>query len=148
MIEICYPRFDFKTKDEGKKKFIFDPLRKKWLLLTPEEWVRQNFVQYLLHEKKYPAALIALEKEIQLGEVKKRYDLLVYDSRHHPWMLVECKAMGVKLDDSVLDQILRYHAAMPVTILIITNGILCFGFKKSSGTLVSISAIPEHGEES
>lgn len=145
MIVVQYPEPGFKTKDEGAKKFIFDPLRKKWIVLTPEEWVRQNFVQYLLQEKKYPAALIALEKEIQLGELKKRFDVLVYDSGHRPWMLVECKAMDVKLDDAVLEQIIRYHAAVPVSYLIITNGIFCFGFSKKENKLIAITEIPAHG---
>jgi hypothetical protein len=146
MIVVHYPKPDFKIKNEGEKKIIFDPLRKKWIILTPEEWVRQNFVQYLLQGKKYPAALIALEKEIQLGELKKRFDVLVYDSGHRPWMLIECKAMDVKLDDAVLEQVIRYHAAVPVSHLIITNGANCFGFSKKAGTLVPISEMPEHSQ--
>lgn len=146
MIVIHYPQPDFKTKSEGEKKFIFDRLRKKWIALTPEEWVRQNFVQFLLEEKKYPSALIALEKEIQVGELKKRFDVLVYDATYHPWMLVECKAMEVKLDDKVLAQVTRYHVAMPATYLIITNGTTCFGFLKREGTLVPIEEMPEHNK--
>ncbi|HWC54925.1 MAG TPA: type I restriction enzyme HsdR N-terminal domain-containing protein [Chitinophagaceae bacterium] len=146
MIVVHYPEPAFKTKSEGEKKFIFDSLRKKWVKLTPEEWVRQNFIQYLLQEKKYPASLVALEKEIQLGELKKRFDLLVYDSEHRPWMLIECKAMDVKLDDSVLEQVIRYHAAVPVSYLIITNGVVTFGFSKKAGTLVPVSEMPEHNK--
>ena len=146
MIAVHYPSPDFKTKNEGTKKFIFDPLRKKWIVLTPEEWVRQNFVQYLLQKKKYPAALIALEKEIQLGDLKKRFDVLVYDSAHQPWMLIECKAMDVKLNDEVLEQIIRYHAAVPVTYLVITNGTSCFGLLKRGGTLVPIDEMPGHNK--
>jgi hypothetical protein len=146
MIVVHYPEPAFKTRNEGEKKFIFDSLRKKWVKLTPEEWVRQNFIQYLLQEKKYPASLVALEKEIQLGELKKRFDLLVYDSEHRPWMLIECKAMDVKLDDAVLEQIIRYHAAVPVSYLIITNGAVTFGFSKNAGTLIPISEMPEHNK--
>jgi len=76
---------------------IFDALRKRWVKLSPEEWVRQNMVQYLLEEKSYPAALIGVEKEIKLGSLRKRFDLLVYDRAHQPWMLLECKAMEVPL---------------------------------------------------
>lgn len=146
MIAIHYPEFDFKIKNEGSGKLIFDRLRKKWIVLTPEEWVRQNFVEYLLTVKKFPAALIAIEKEIQLGELKKRFDLLVYDPDHKPWMLIECKAMDVKLDDAVLEQVIRYHGAVPVAYLIITNGTYCFGYFKKGGTLIPVSEIPDHGK--
>ena len=77
MLSINYPEPDFRIKKEEGKEFIFDALRRKWLLLTPEEWVRQNFIQYLIKIKKYPSSLIAIEKEIQLGELKKRFDILV-----------------------------------------------------------------------
>lgn len=143
MIIIQYPDPDFKIKEEGERKIIFDPLRKKWIVLTPEEWVRQNFVQYLIQKKSYPASLIALEKEIQLGDLKKRFDLLVYDSAFKPRILVECKAMEVKLTEKVLEQILRYNVALPVPFLVITNGKSCFGFKKEGGTIIPVSEIPE-----
>jgi hypothetical protein len=82
MLVINYPKPEFLIKQEGGKEIIFDPLRKRWLMLTPEEWVRQNFVQYLVREKKYPAALIAMEKMIKLGELRKRFDILVFDRNH------------------------------------------------------------------
>ena len=87
---INYPEPAFRIKTGNGKDFIFDLLRKKWVVLTPEEWVRQNFIQYLLQVKNYSAALIAIEKEIKLGELKKRFDILVYDSKHQPWMMIEC----------------------------------------------------------
>ena len=107
MLSINYPEPDFRIKKEEGKEFIFDALRRKWLLLTPEEWVRQNFIQYLIKIKKYPSSLIAIEKEIQLGELKKRFDILVYDNNHRPWMMIECKAAEIKLDNEVLQQVLR-----------------------------------------
>ena len=129
MVVINYPEPDFRIKKENGKEFIFDALRKKWIMLTPEEWVRQNFVQYLLQEKKYPASLIAMEKEIRLGELKKRFDILVYDNNHQPWMMIECKAATIKLDDAVLQQILRYNITIPVPYIIITNGNLTYGWQ-------------------
>ena len=87
MLAIHYPEPVFQLKKEAGKDMIFDPLRKRWLLLTPEEWVRQNFVQYLIQVKKYPASLIAMEKVIKLGELKKRFDILVYNKLHQPWMI-------------------------------------------------------------
>src|SRR5215510_4005408 len=122
MLTIKYPEPDFRIKKENDKDWLFDPIRKKWLVLTPEEWVRQNFVQYLIQVKKYPAALIAQEKLIQVGELKKRFDILVYNDHHQPLMMVECKAPSVPLTETVLHQLLRYHIAVPTGLLVITNG--------------------------
>src|SRR6476646_3094504 len=121
MLPIHYPSPAFRVKKEDGHEFIFDALRKKWLLLTPEEWVRQNFIQYLLQVMKYPSALIAIEKEIMLGEMKKRFDLLIYDNEHQPWMLIECKSMDISLTEDTLQQVLRYNIPVPVPYLVITN---------------------------
>ena len=142
MVTINYPEPDFRIKKEAGKEFIFDALRKKWLLLTPEEWVRQNFVQYLIRVKNYPATLIALEKGIQLGELKKRFDILIYDTAHQPWMMIECKAAEVKLDDAVLQQALRYNISVPVLFIIITNGNLTYGWQRNNNELNLIEEIP------
>lgn len=142
MIIINYPEPGFRIKKEKDKEFIFDALRKKWLLLTPEEWVRQNFVQYLLQVKKYPASLIAIEKEIRLGELKKRFDILVYDAKHRPWMMIECKASQIKLDEAVLQQALRYNISVPVSFIIIANGNLAYGWQRKDNSLLLIDAIP------
>jgi hypothetical protein len=145
MIRIEYPATDFRMKEEDGKEFIFDEQRRQWLRLTPEEWVRQNFVQYLVQVKQYPAALTAIEKEIRLGELKKRFDILIYDRRHQPWLMVECKGMDVPLDQSVLEQILRYNIALPVPYLVITNGQYCAAFKKAGKQLEVLTALPEFG---
>lgn len=145
MIRIEYPATDFRMKEEDGKEFIFDEQRRQWLRLTPEEWVRQNFVQYLVQVKQYPAALTAIEKEIRLGELKKRFDILIYDRRHQPWLMVECKGMDVPLDQSVLEQILRYNIALPVPYLVITNGQYCAAFKKAGSQLEVLTALPEFG---
>ena len=142
MVIIKYPEPGFRIKKEEGKAFIFDTLRKKWLLLTPEEWVRQNFVQYLLQIKNYPAALIAIEKEIKLGELKKRFDILVYDSKHQPWMMIECKAPEIKLDEAVLEQVLRYNISVPVKFIVITNGELTFAWHRSDDKLELINELP------
>jgi len=142
MVTINYPEPDFQIKKENDREFIFDTLRKKWVALTPEEWVRQNFIRYLTGEKKYPSALIAVEKEIALGELKKRCDILVYDSNHQPMMMVECKAMEVTLDEKVLEQLLRYHISVPVQYLVITNGSQCYAWKKKAGRIEPLDSIP------
>jgi hypothetical protein len=146
MLPVEYPRPDFKIKHEGGKEYIFDNLRKKWLVLTPEEWVRQNFLQYLIQVKHYPAALIGIEKEIQLGELKKRFDILIYNQQHQPWMMVECKAATVKLDEAVLQQLLRYNISLPVAYLVITNGEQSMAWQKQQGQLQQLEELPSFGE--
>ena len=142
MVLINYPEPGFRTKQESGKEFIFDKIRKKWLLLTPEEWVRQNFVQYLLQVKNYPVSLIALEKELVLGELKKRFDILIYDADHRPWMMIECKAGSVKLDEAVLHQVLRYNISVPVTYMVITNGNTTYAWEKRDNKLELVSELP------
>lgn len=146
MIKIDFPTPVFKIKKEGEKEFIFDELRKKWVRLTPEEWVRQNFIQYLIQTKKYPSALIGVEKEIKLGELRKRFDLLIYNTIHEPWMLIECKAMSVALNDDVLQQLLRYHVSIPVNYLLITNGSYTACYKKSEVGIELLTDLPNFQE--
>lgn len=147
MLIIHYPEPSFRIKKQGDKDFIFDAIRKKWLLLTPEEWVRQNFIQYLVQVKKYPVALVALEKMILLGELKKRFDILIYDQQHRPWMMIECKSPSVSLDDTVLHQLLRYHISVPAGLLVITNGEYSYAWEKKEGQLQMINALPEWNSE-
>lgn len=142
MIRIEYPAHSFKIKEASGQELIFDELRRAWLKLTPEEWVRQNFVQYLLRVKKYPRAYIALEKEIQLGELRKRFDILIYDKNYLPWMMIECKEMNINLNEKVFQQLLRYNIAVPVTYLILTNGTYCIGYAKNSGELHPLDELP------
>jgi hypothetical protein len=143
MIPIAYPDPDFRVQIKDGNKMIFDELRRKWVVLTPEEWVRQNFLQYLVRIKLYPPSLIAIEKEIRLGELSKRFDALVYDRNHQPWMLIECKEMETSLEQRTLDQLLRYHMTVPVPYLVVTNGAFCAGFAKEMGQLVEINELPE-----
>ncbi len=121
MARIVYPSFPFKIKEEKNVELIFDEVRKRWVRLTPEEWVRQNFIQYLLKTKNYPAAVLAVEKEIRLGDLKKRCDVVVY-KKDKPWMIIECKEQGVVLSDATIQQVLRYNITLNVSILVITNG--------------------------
>lgn len=143
MIEVQFPEPDFRTRWEGEKQVIFDSIRKAWLQLTEEEWVRQNFVHYLVKVLRYPSALIALEKELHLHDLKKRFDILVYDQAHQPWLMVECKAPEVPLSEDVLQQVLRYNVTVPVTYIVITNGHGTIGWKKEGGGLQVLQALPE-----
>lgn len=142
MIEVNYPEPKFRLKKKEGRDFIFDPIRRQWIMLTDEEWVRQNFIQWLVQVHQYPIALIAVEKEIQLGELKKRFDILVYDKNHQPWMLVECKAPDVRLDEKTFQQILRYNISVPVSFLVITNGGYTYGWEKTEGELKEILQMP------
>jgi len=142
MIKVNYPEPVFRFKEENGKEMIFDFIRKQWLLLNEEEWVRQNFIQFLVQELKYPSELIAVEKEIQLGDLKKRFDILVYDRDHKPWMLVECKAGEIALDEKVLFQVLRYNISMPANFLVITNGQFTYAWEKINGELKDILQMP------
>ena len=147
MIRVEYPDYKYRVKKEDGKEFIFDESRKLWLRLTGEEWVRQNFLQYLVQVKQYPASLVAVEKEITLGELKKRFDILVYDRQHRPWLMVECKGMDISLNDEVLQQILRYNIAVPVPYMIITNGTYCAGFHRNNGQLQPVMQLPAYGSD-
>ena len=142
MIKVNYPEPVFRFKEENGKEMIFDFIRKQWLLLNEEEWVRQNFIQFLVQELKYPSELIAVEKEIQLGDLKKRFDMLVYDRDHKPWMLVECKAGEIVLDEKVLLQVLRYNISMPANFLVITNGQFTYAWERINGELKEIPQMP------
>jgi hypothetical protein len=142
MIMVQYPEPQFRMKKEKDKQYIFDAIRKVWLLLTEEEWVRQNFVHYLISQLNYPSTVIAIEKEISLNDLKKRFDILVYDKEHKPWMLVECKEPKVNLSEEVLQQVLRYNISVPVEYIVITNGNATVGWKKES-ELKLLSELPE-----
>ena len=143
MIKVQFPPPSFRMKNEQGNEWIFDAIRKKWMVLTPEEWVRQNFVQYLVTRQDYPSSVIAIEKEIRLGELKKRFDILIYDREHKPWMLVECKGMEVELSQSVLDQAIRYNMSVPVDYILITNGKETYGWYKGEEGLIEIEKIPD-----
>lgn len=144
MVVINYPEPAFRLRKQDGTEEIFDLLRKKWIVLTPEEWVRQNFIQFLVTVKKYPASLVAVEKEIKLGELKKRFDVLVYNSRHEPWLMVECKSMNVQLNEEVLQQALRYNMSTPVSFIVITNGNYTIGWKRGETGLHEINELPDH----
>lgn len=145
-MQINYPPPQFTTRVVKEQQYLFCPLRKRWLLLTPEEWVRQNFVAYLMQVLQYPQAMIAAEKGLVVNGLKKRFDLLVYDAGHKPWLLVECKEEGVPLTEAVLQQALRYNLAAPVPFIVITNGKETMGWKRTADGLSMLHALPAWGE--
>ena len=142
MITINYPAPAFRIKKDQLKDLIFDDCRKQWVLLTPEEWVRQNFLKYLIQVKQYPTALIAVEREIALGDLRKRFDIVVYKNAK-PWMIVECKEMEVELSEAVIKQILNYNITLKVQYLVITNGKSTFAVYLDSGRFEWLTELPE-----
>src|SRR5690554_2827060 len=123
MQELNLPTYQFKFKVEDKRTKIFDTIRKRFFVLTPEEWVRQNFIEYLINEKNYLKGLIAIEKGLKLHGLQKRTDILIYSKAGKPLLMVECKAPDVKINQTVFDQIGRYNIHFKLPYLIVTNGI-------------------------
>ncbi len=123
MQKLNLPPVELKIKSKENKLFIFDDFRKKDILLTPEEWVRQHFAYYLINNKKYPKSLTLLEKELKLNNTKKRTDIVIYNTQGTPEVIVECKAMNVKITQQTFDQIARYNLKLKAKYLIVTNGL-------------------------
>lgn len=120
------PTYLFNIKSEGGRKFILDTIRRKYVALTPEEWVRQNFIRYLNEEKKYPLSLIAVESSFPLFKTNKRSDILIHNRLGKPIAMVECKAPEVKIGKEVFEQIIRYNLNYKLDYLLVTNGLQHF----------------------
>jgi hypothetical protein len=144
MVELVFPEPDFKIREHNGRPELFDVIRSKWIAIGPEEWVRQNFIQWMVKVNQIPLSAIAVEKQLKLGQESRRFDVLVYDGHLQPWMMVECKSMDVKLDESVLMQLLSYHIAIPVDYLVITNGITCHVAEKRNGTANWVPSFPKY----
>lgn len=117
------PTYPFKIKSSENKYFIFDIIRKKYVVLTPEEWVRQHIIHYLIEEKNYPISLIAVEKKVTVNKLTKRTDILVFNNKGNPHIIVECKAPSIKISQDAFDQIARYNLKLDANYLIVTNGL-------------------------
>jgi hypothetical protein len=126
MEKLNFPVFDFSFKSKENKPYIFDPIRKKWVILYPEEWVRQHCIQYLLKIKKFPLGLIQVEKKLNVNHTEKRYDLVVFNRNQSIYLLVECKAPTVNLTQKAFDQIARYNTELKSDYLMLTNGLKHF----------------------
>ena len=123
MEELKFPKYNLQIKNIENKKYIFEPIRKKWLLCTPEEWVRVNCINYIIHTKGYPPSLISVEHQIDVYGLKKRFDLLVYNIDLSPFILIECKSPVVKINQKAFDQIIQYNLKLKCPYLMITNGL-------------------------
>ncbi|GAA4272283.1 type I restriction enzyme HsdR N-terminal domain-containing protein [Aquimarina gracilis] len=123
MQKLNFPAYQFRFKSSENKVSIFDRIRKKFIVLTPEEWVRQHIISYLIDEKKYPESLINVEKLIKVNDLSKRYDVIVFKPNGDIFLIVECKSHSVKITQEVFDQIARYNLALNAEYLMITNGL-------------------------
>ncbi len=126
MLALNLPKFEVKVSVQNGKPVIFDRLRRKYVIITPEEWVRQHFVHFLLSEKQYPENLIANEIGIKLNNTQKRCDTVVYDNLLTPLVIIEYKAPSVEITMNVFDQIVRYNMALKAKYLIVSNGLQHF----------------------
>ncbi|WP_055446428.1 type I restriction enzyme HsdR N-terminal domain-containing protein [Lacinutrix mariniflava] len=118
-----FPKFTFRFKNSENKVSIFDAIRKKFVILQPEEWVRQHCVQYLIDVKGYPISLINVEKELKVNDLKKRYDIVIFNPNGSIHLIVECKAPKIKIKQDTFDQVARYNLALNATYLMVTNGL-------------------------
>jgi hypothetical protein len=123
MQTLSFPSYVFRFKSSENKRLIFDPIRKKYVQLQPEEWVRQHCLQFILQDKGYPASLTNVEKKIKVGQTTKRYDIIVYKSNGQVALVVECKAPSVSISQNAFDQIARYNLTLKADFLMVTNGL-------------------------
>ena len=123
MVSLNLPKSEFKIKSSENTQYIFDIIRKKYVVLTPEEWVRQHIIHYLIVTKGYPKSLIAVEKQLIINTLKKRFDILVFNNTGLPKIVVECKSPNTKIAQSTFDQIARYNLNLNADLLMVSNGL-------------------------
>lgn len=142
-MNILFPAYEPRLQKQDDKVFTWCLIRKKWVLFTKEEWVRQNWLNYLLNQLQYPASMIAVERGIQLGELIKRVDILVFKASL-PWLLIECKEEDTTLTESTIRQILSYQTVLQTGFLIISNGNNTRGFEIKGTAIVEITDLPTY----
>jgi len=142
--KINFPEYEFRTKTEGQRTLIFDRIRKKYIVLTPEEFVRQHLINYLVTEKGYPATLISVEAPLKYARMDKRSDLLINNNSGQPLMLVECKAPEVAITQKVFEQIAIYNLTIQAPYLMVTNGLQHYCLK--AATSCFLKEVPEYEE--
>jgi type I site-specific restriction endonuclease len=146
MLRLNLPNYDFKMKTEQGSRQIFDPVRKKMVKLDPEEWVRQNLIQFLNKDKNYPISLMAVEKGLTVNKLSKRFDILCYNNDSKPLLLVECKAPNIKISQAAFDQISIYNLQFKVPFLLVSNGLehYCCQLDYEKNSYSFLSEIPDY----
>lgn len=145
MVPLNLPSFEYRIKKSGGKVWIFDGIRKKYVVLAPEEWVRQHFINYLIYYKNYPRSLVKVETGVKYNALAKRSDVVVFDRKGKPWMVIECKAATVKLGENSARQISVYNKTLNAKYLVLTNGLmhLCYDM---SNLEKAVTELPEFSD--
>jgi len=145
MQQLNFPHFDFVIRSRDNRQEIFDNVRRKYVVLTPEEWVRQHLIAYLTQVKRYPVTMLGVEKQLILNRMTKRFDLVVFTRNGNPFLLAECKAPGVNISESTFDQAARYNLLLKAEYFLITNGIEHYSCRLDyeAGCYIFIEEIPE-----
>lgn len=140
-----YP-YQFRFKNSENKTLIFDEIRKKFVVLQPEEWVRQHVVQFLIQEKGFPKSLINVEKELVINGLKKRYDIVVYKNTGEILLVVECKAPDILINQKVFDQVFRYNLSLQASVFMVTNGLQHYYamIDYNSNKLLFMESLPDY----
>jgi hypothetical protein len=148
MHKLNLPEFDYKLKKADGKVWIFDVIRKKYIVLTPEEWVRQHFVHYLIAEKKYPRGLIKVEGGLVYNELQKRTDIVVFNRQGKPWMIIECKSPSMRVSSATLMQVSVYNSSLQAGYVSVTNGLvhLCAEIDWTERKTTVLSELPAFKE--
>lgn len=146
MYRLNLPEFNYQIRINADKTEILDVIRRRYVTLTPEEWVRQHFIHLLIEEKKIPAGLIAVEKALKINNRQARADIVVHDRHGIPWMIVECKSPEVALSPETIYQAGRYNLVLSVNYLLITNGLqhMVYHYNQKDGSIVQLREIPEY----
>lgn len=147
MQKLNLPEIDAKLKKEVGKVWIFDMIRKKYVVLTPEEWVRQHFIHFLIHELKYPKTLFRIESSLSYNKLQKRSDILIFDRVGKPWMLIECKSADIRLSQNAFNQVAVYNMTVNAKYIAVTNGRMhfCCEAAKDGEKASFLEVFPEFG---
>jgi hypothetical protein len=144
MFKLNLPDFNIRVRKEEGKVWIFDIIRKKYIVLTPEEWVRQHFIHYLINDLNYPKSLFRIEGSLTYNKLQKRSDIVIHDREGKPWMLVECKAPNIKLTQKAFNQVAVYNMTIGARYVAVTNGMVQYCFVASDQSEVThLTAFPE-----
>ncbi len=148
MQKLNLPEYDLKLKEAAGRTMVFDPFRSKYVVLTPEETVRQRFARFLIEERNFPGSLMTTEHSLKLNRMTKRCDILVFNRNRQPVAIVECKSPDVKISQQVFDQVSRYNVVFRVSYLMVTNGLkhFCCKVDYQTGRVEFLSDIPDYSQ--
>ncbi|MEA3494497.1 MAG: type I restriction enzyme HsdR N-terminal domain-containing protein [Bacteroidota bacterium] len=144
MLNLNLPKYKYLLKNENGKLYIYDNIRKMDVVLTPEEWVRQHFVNYLINFKKYPKSMISLESGMKYNKLLKRTDIIVYSRKSIPLILIECKAPSISINKKTLFQLGTYNSKIKSEYLVVTNGMVSYCWKKQENNYKRLDELPEY----